>query len=155
MVYLSKIIELKDETYDTRSIRFEKPAGFNYLPGHYAIFDYNIGTEIVRRSYSLSSSPTEPFLQITVKHVPAGKMSTHLTELKLGDMLTFNGPFGKFLLDGNLKKVVFVAGGSGISPFRGMLKYIFDKKLDTDVTLIYGSRGPRDIILWQELEDLQ
>jgi NAD(P)H-flavin reductase len=69
----------------------------------------------------------------------------------VGDILEYNAPIGKFVFEDHLKNVVFIAGGSGISPFRGMIKYIFDKKIETNVTLIYGSRSPEDIILNDEL----
>jgi Na+-transporting NADH:ubiquinone oxidoreductase subunit F len=126
---------------------------FNYRPGNFGVFDY-LKDEIIRRAYSFSSSPTEDFLQITVKHIPNGKMSSYLTGLKVGDSLTFNAPFGKFMFEDNLKNVVFIAGGSGISMFRSMIKYILDKKLDTKIILIYGSKSPNEIILWDWLEEL-
>ncbi|MBN2368621.1 FAD-dependent oxidoreductase [Candidatus Woesearchaeota archaeon] len=152
MIHKAKILEIIEETHDTKSIKFEKPEGFNYKPGQYCIFDHRANGEIIKRSYSLSSSPTEDFLMITVKHIPNGIMSTHLHQVGPGDVLDFVGPVGKFVFEESMKKVVLVAGGSGISPFRGMSEYIIDKKLDTQVIIIYGSRTPKDIILQSTLE---
>ena len=154
MNYTSKIIEIKEETHDTKSIKFEKPQGFNYKAGQYCIFEHNLGEDLIKRSYSLSSSPTENFLQITVKHIPNGIMSTYLHQMKIGDSLVFVGPIGKFVFDESFKNVVFIAGGSGISPFRAMCKYVFDKNIkDIKITVIYGSRSPEDIIMVNELND--
>ena len=152
MIHKAKILEIIEETHDTKSIKFEKPEGFSYKPGQYCVFDHRANDEIIKRSYSLSSSPTEDFLMITVKHMPHGIMSTHLHQLTPGDTLDFVGPVGKFVYEDNMKKIVMIAGGSGISPFRGMTKYIIDKKLDTEVRIIYGSRTPHDIILQGALE---
>jgi glycine betaine catabolism B len=154
MTYTSKIIEVREETGDTKSIRFEKPGGFTYQPGHYGIFEHTANGEIIKRSYSISSSPTEDFIQITVKLVPNGKMSTYLLGLKAGDTLTYNAPFGKFLFDDSITEAVFIAGGSGISAFRAMIKYVLDKKLNTHMTVVYGSRSSKEIIMWDWLEQV-
>ncbi len=152
MNHTSKIIEIKEETHDTKSIKFERPENFNYKAGQYCVFEHQFGDELIKRSYSLSSSPTEDFLQITVKHIPNGIMSTYLHQLKIGDSLVFVGPVGNFVFDDKFKDVVFIAGGSGISPFRAMCKYIFDNNLnDINVIIIYGSRSPEDIIMVNEL----
>lgn len=154
MNHTSKIIEIKEETHDTKSIKFEKPQGFSYKVGQYCIFEHNLGEDLIKRSYSLSSSPTEDFLQITVKHIPNGIMSTYLHQMKIGDSLVFVGPIGNFVFDESFKDVVFIAGGSGISPFRAMCKYVFDKNItDIKITVIYGSRSPEDIIMVNELND--
>lgn len=153
MVYTTKIIEIKQETHDTKSFKFEKPIDFKYKAGQYGIFEHKLADSLIRRSYSFSSSPTEDFLQITVKLMDKGKMSGYLHGLKKDDELTYNAPIGKFIFEDNLKNVGFIAGGSGISPFRGMIKYILDKKLATKITLIYGSRTPHDTIMLNELNE--
>lgn len=153
ILFISKILDIKNEVSDSKVIVFERPENFNYTPGHYGIFEYKKENEIVRRSYSFASSPTEKDMQIIVKRVPNGIMSNYLHSLKQGDTLTFIGPVGKFLLDNTKKDVVFIAGGSGISVFRSMIKYIIDTKSEIKATLIYGSRSPKDIILRDFLED--
>ena len=126
----SKITKVIEETHDSFSIQFERPKGLDYLAGQYGLFSHDVNGEMVKRSYSFSSSPTEDFLQITVKRMPHGKMSNCLTNLPVGEELKFMAPLGKFILEDDLKEVVFIAGGSGISPFRCMTKYVLDKKLD-------------------------
>jgi len=149
----SQVFKVIEETHDTWSLRFKKPEGFTYEPGQFGLFEHEIDGQLVKRSYSLSSSPTESFLQITVKRVPDGTMSTHLTHLRTKSHVRFMGPLGKFIFHDKLKDVVFIAGGSGVSPFRSMIRYMEDKKLKTNITLIYGCRGSHDIILDHELHD--
>jgi len=96
-MHKSKIIKVIQETHDTHSIRFEKPPGFNYKPGQYGIFEHKMDEELIRRSYSFSSSPTEKFLEVTVKRIPNGKMSNYINDLKPGDIVEYNAPIGKFV----------------------------------------------------------
>jgi ferredoxin-NADP reductase len=150
MVYTSKILRITKETLDTMTFFFERPANFKYNAGQYCIFEKKINEEIIRRSYSLSSSPTEQDLAITVRHIPNGKMTTYLFSLAPGEILTFNGAFGKFSME-NQKKVVFIAGGSGVTPFRAMVKYALDTKQDANLVLVYGARSPIEILFDKEL----
>lgn len=149
MAYTTKITNLKQETHDTKTFFFEKPLNFNYKAGQYGIFELKTDNEIIRRSYSFSSSPTENHLAITVRLIPNGKMTTHLFGLNLGDSLTFNAPFGKFTME-NKQDIVLIGGGSGVTPFRAMIKYAIDLNLNTKITLIYGARSPKDILFHDE-----
>ncbi len=151
MVYNVKIIDIKKELEDTSTFFLEKPKGFTYVAGQYGIFEHKIAEEIIRRSYSFSSSPTEDHLAITVRYIPNGKMTTYLFGLSKGDILTFNGAFGKFTLE-NQQKVVLIGGGSGVTPFRAMAKYAIDMNLTTEIVLIYGARSPREILFDKEFQ---
>lgn len=151
-MHTSNITKVIQETHDTYSLQFKKPTGFKFKPGQYGLFEHNSANEIVKRSYSFSSSPTEKFLQITLKHMPHGKMSGYLTALHAKDVLTYTAPLGNFTFNNSVKNVVFIAGGSGISPLRSMVKQIVDKKSDVDMIFIYGCRSPHDIILKEELD---
>jgi glycine betaine catabolism B len=148
-MYTSKIIAIKKEVKDVLTFVMEKPQNFKYSAGQYGIFEHKFGDEIIRRSYSFSSSPTEDFLAITVRYIPNGKMTTYLFDLVPGDCLAFNAPLGKFSMEG-VKKAVLIGGGSGVTPFRSMGKYAFDKTLDADITLIYGARNPKEILFNEE-----
>jgi len=74
---------------------------------------------------------------------------------KLGLVVQARGPSGKFCFDEHHHaEIVFIAGGSGITPMMAMLRYIEDKALSTPVTLIYCVRTPADVIFQQELNRL-
>jgi ferredoxin-NADP reductase len=148
-MYTAKIVSIKKELDDVLTFVMEKPANFRYFAGQYGIFEHKIGEEIIRRSYSFSSSPTEDNLAITVRHIPNGKMTSYLFGTAPGDSLSFNGAFGKFSMEGQ-KKAVLIGGGSGVTPFRSMAKYAFDNRLDAEITLIYGARSPKEILFDEE-----
>ncbi len=149
MVYTCKVIEIKKEVKDTLTFILEKPLNFKYSAGQYGIFEHKIGEEIIRRSYSFSSSPSEPNLAITVRFIPGGKMTSYLFGLVIGDSLSFNGAFGKFTLE-DQKSVVLIGGGSGVTPFRSMAKYAMDMNLSTEIILIYGARTPKEVLFNEE-----
>lgn len=115
------------------------------------------------RAYSLSSSPTQPFYEITVvekEYEP--HVSKLLQHVKSGnDYLEISDNdwirHGKITLhdteiDGN--KLLFIGGGTGIAPFIGMVRYIRDKNLNPDVWLLGSSRSPEHLIFHEELLDI-
>jgi ferredoxin-NADP reductase len=64
-------------------------------------------------------------------------------------------PRGKFLLpDDAARPLLFIAGGSGVTPYRGMMRYIMQQKLPTLVTVLYSARTPQDIIFKAEFEQM-
>ena len=69
------------ETQDSITLQFETDQQqFSYLPGQYLNIRYTINGEIVIRSYSFSSKPSDPNPAITVKRVTGGKMSNYIFE---------------------------------------------------------------------------
>lgn len=79
-----------------------------------------------------------------------------ISDLKIGERVKINGPFGNFILKENLNRHhVMLSGGIGITPLRSMLKYATDKKLQLRMTLIYSNRVPEDIVFRKDLEDFQ
>jgi ferredoxin-NADP reductase len=96
-------------------------------------------------------------LELTVRDKPAGFVAPYLfNELKVGDVLETTGPAGHFyhepLIDG--KDLVFLAGGSGITPFMSMIRDTVHRQRPLRIKLLYGSRTPEDVIFRTELENL-
>jgi ferredoxin/flavodoxin---NADP+ reductase len=94
-----------------------------------------------RKEYSIYSSAHDPYLEILVKIVEGGKVSNALNALKPGAKLNVHGPGGFFVLKNQSDPVLFIATGTGISPFRSML--LTEPKLD--YTLLHGVREPQDL----------
>ncbi len=152
---LTKIIQ---ETPETKTFRFGiHGKEFQFLPGQFVMLTADIpGKGQITRPLSISSSPTEQgIIDLTVKKIPDGTMSSFLFDgAKVGDIYKIKGPYGMFTLDETAKQVVFIAAGSGIAPFRSMWRYISDKGLDIDVTLIFSSKTKDYIIFRDELDAL-
>ncbi len=112
----------------------------------------------VTRAYSLSSSPKDSLegkYELTIKLVDGGLMSRFILDnWKVGTEVEVSAPEGHFdyqpLRDA--KKVVCLAGGSGITPFVSMANAIADGDEDFEMTLLYGSRNKDVIIFKDELD---
>jgi ferredoxin-NADP reductase len=81
-----------------------------------------------------------------------GRFTSKLDNAKVGDVYYVTGPYGQFKLDSNDKKLLFLAGGTGIAPFLSMLKQIEEKGLEMDIVLMYSVRYAADIICRKDLE---
>lgn len=134
------------------SVRFERPAGFSYLPGQFMFITIGGEPPLVHH-LTISSSPTESFLQVTKKQT-GSPFARALSELRKGDRVTLRGPYGKFTFTGEFPKVAFLAGGIGITPFRSMLRYAADEALMTDFTFLFSVRSESDIIFREDLWEL-
>ena len=100
-----------------------------------------------RRYFTIASSPTEKDIKIGVKFNPnSSSFKNSLLALKINDGISVGSLDGDFILpqDKN-KKLVFIAGGIGVTPFRSMIKYMIDTKEKRSVTLFYSVKSPEEI----------
>ena len=137
-----------DEIY---SLKFIRPTDFSFKPGQFMTVFLDVDGKTEKRGYSFSSSPPEKdFLMFTIKKEKF--VSKKLSEFETGDKLEVKGPFGIFFLDESSDNIVMIAGGTGITPFRAMSKYIFDKGLQIKATLFFSARTKNDLIFREEFE---
>src|SRR3990167_11351528 len=93
---------------------------FDFAAGQYV--SLKVAEDGTRRSYSIASAPNTKVIELLVDVGPMGAGSRYILGLKLGDSVEVLGPLGRFTLPPSLKKVLFVATGSGIVPFRPMIR---------------------------------
>lgn len=155
-----KIMELEikkviTETSDTKTLVFEKPVDLEFEPGQFFMIDVPFEGEErpTTRSYSTSSSPNDNTLDFTIKVIPGGKCSGLLCKSKVEDKYTIKGPFGKFIGKDEGKDIVFISGGSGVTPFRGMLRYLFEKGTKLQLHFFYSVQRPEAIIFHDQLKE--
>jgi glycine betaine catabolism B len=93
-----------------------------------------------RRTFTIASSPTEDTIQLGVKfYEPSSSYKKALKHMEPGDNLYAGQLAGNFVLPQDIaEKLVFIAGGIGITPFRSMLKHLIDTKEKRDITLLYA-----------------
>src|SRR5215471_18147755 len=124
---LATVAEVKPETSRTSNIALELPDWPGHLAGQHV--DVRLTAEDgyqAQRSYSIASGPEDPELVLTVDRFDDGEVSPYLVdELRAGDELELRGPIGGYFvweeaLGGPL---LMVAGGSGVVPFRAMLRH--------------------------------
>lgn len=150
----ARVKEIIQRNYNVKSFRLELSDIADFKAGQF--MSVSVGRDPgLKRYLSISSSPTEKcYLEFT-KKLSESNFSKALNNLKAGDKLTIQYPFGKFVLDEVSKKIAFLSGGIGITPIRSICKYIVDKSLSTDAVLVYSNRSVRDIVFKDDFEAMQ
>ena len=154
------VVDVIDETADTRSFVFEIPPAlegvFAYAAGQFCTFRATIAGEPIIRCYSMSSSPDngDPFT-VTVKRVPGGVMSNWMNDaLAAGDTIDVMPPAGLFVLRAAETPIVAFAGGSGITPVLSIVKTALVTTA-REIALVYANRDSGSVIFADELKRLQ
>src|SRR5437879_13667998 len=97
-----RVEAIKWESRDTATFFFSELSGkkIYYIAGQFITLVFTHHAEEIRRSYSLSSSPDEDLLAITVKRIANGEISRlMLTKIKPGEVLTAVEPAGRFKIN--------------------------------------------------------
>jgi ring-1,2-phenylacetyl-CoA epoxidase subunit PaaE len=154
-VYQKLIIsKLVKETHDTISVYFEptNPDFYKYRAGQYINVRVTLEGKKYDRTFSLSSSPLDRFLRITVKL--NGKVSHYFyNKAKVGDSIQALLPVGDFVLE-PANEYLFIAGGSGITPLYSMIRTLLVEQPTSKLTLLYANSSLETTIFAQELEVL-
>src|SRR5260370_1132177 len=151
---------IQPQTHDSKTLRFIIPQNMRWSAraGQFLTFEWMIDGKRVARSYSICSSPTQTgYVEITPKRMPNGCVSIFLNDrAHPGLVVTARAPYGQFCFDAEKhKRIVLIAGGSGMTPMMAMLRYIDDLCLPVEVTFIYCVRTQDDVFFKAELADLQ
>ena len=152
------MVELLDETPRVRSIVLDPPDWHGHLAGQHV--DVRLTAEDgyqAQRSYSIASAPEDEHLVLTVERLDDGEVSPYLVdELRPGDELELRGPIGGyFVWDASTGgPLLLVAGGSGVVPFRSMLRHRTAARSSAPARLLYSSRSLDEVIYRDELERL-
>lgn len=152
----STIAAVTRETHDTVTLRIDAPLAFT--PGQFAMIGLMLEGKPVRRSYSIASAPNGSYVELTIKAQEHGLFSRYAQTMQPGHEVNLYGPFGHhFLFDPakhGQQHVVFIAGGSGIAPFRSMLQAAAAAGYKGKISLLYSVRTSKDIIFREELAQL-
>lgn len=172
-------------SHDTRRFRFALPSPKHVLglpTGQHIHLTAKIGEEVVIRSYTpVSSDDDHGYIDLVIKvyfknvhpkFPEGGKMTQHLENMKIGDTIDVRGPSGRLVYKGHgkfsikllrkdppvdydVKKVVMLAGGSGITPMLQLIRAITKDKTDeTQVSLLFANQTEKDILLRDELDEI-
>ncbi len=110
-----------------------------------------------RRYFTIASSPTEDALHLGMRFYPRGSSFKAAMYGLDGHIKVLGGQVaGDFTLPANrARKLAFIAGGIGITPYRSMLKYLVDTKQRRDIVLLYAARTMDDIVYRDVLSEAQ
>ncbi len=149
-----KVKEVLQRTYNVISFRLNAEGRAEYKAGQFLSVTLKTGPEL-KRYLSISSSPTETGHIEFTKKITESDFCRELRNLRAGDAVKVEYPFGKFTLQESDKKIAFLSGGIGITPIRSICRYACDSKLETQITLIYSNRTVKDIAFREDLEAMQ
>ena len=117
-----RVLDIRQLAHGSFVLRFERN-GRSFEPGQWL----NVGTvdSIDMREYSIYSGAHDEWFEILVKHIENGLVSRRLHRLKPADRLAIDGPFGFFTIDQTTRETahfLFIATGTGLSPFRSFVR---------------------------------
>jgi len=160
---------IRDETKTTRTFKLAPAPGSEtrslpcFRAGQYLSLKANVDGARISRPYSISSAPFEAsapdgFYEITLRRVEGGFYTDHIWRTwQVGTKVESSGPVGLFYHEPlrDSRKIVGLAGGSGVTPFRSMAREILFGDLDAELLLLYGSSDEEDIVFYDELGELE
>ena len=159
-----RVLEVRRETVDSATLVIKPGWGFSfdYRPGQYIGIGLLVDGRWRWRSYSLTSSPERSrsgarTITITVKAMPEGFLSAHLVGgVEAGTIVRLAAPQGNFVMpDPAPASVLFLTGGSGITPVMSMLRTLVRRDQITDVVHHHSAPTEADVMFGAELTELR
>jgi ferredoxin-NADP reductase len=156
LIWLTATVRsMMDETPSVRTLELDVPGWPGHMAGQH--LDVRLTADDgyqAERGYSIASAPGEG-VAITVERLDDGEVSPYLTEeIRPGDMFEVRGPIGQYFIwePAMPEPLLLVAGGSGVVPFRSMLRHRARTGSDVPMRLLCSSRTIDDVIYREELE---
>lgn len=145
--------EIKSETDDTFSLILKPEKPFLFKAGQFCFLRLNKDRLYANHPFTVSSAPGEDELKFTVKQT--GRFTKALSELKIGEEVIIEGPYGIFNIEDNNKDLIFLAGGVGITPFMSIIADRLKTDKAQNIILLYGSKTRQDIIYRQKFDNIK
>ena len=138
------------------SLSIEGTDHFTFIPGQFITLDLPIHEKKNKRirSYSIASSADGGnLIELIISLHPLGLGTQYLfNEINVGDKLVFRGPQGVFVLPEIIEQpIIFICTGTGIAPFRSMLKKLYTEQHKPVTQLVYGCRKKEQILYYDEM----
>ena len=144
--------EVKWETKDTFTLTLKQEGKLAFKPGQFCFLRLENRGLYARHPFSISNVPSDQDLEFTIKL--KGPFTKAAAELKPGEEVKLEGPFGVFTLEEETKNAVFFAFGVGITPFMSIIRDASLSGTNRNVTLLYASRSPEDIIFREKFASI-
>jgi ring-1,2-phenylacetyl-CoA epoxidase subunit PaaE len=167
MFHRLAVLDVERLTDDAVAVTFDVPSDvrelFAFRAGQHLTVRRHTGSEEIRRSYSICSTPAllrdEGVLRVGIKRVAGGAFSTYaLAELAPGDEIDVLPPLGHFTTafePGRARHYAAIVAGSGITPVLSLAATALQTEPGSRVTLVYGNRAAGTVMFAEELADLK
>ena len=145
-------------SYNVKSFRLKLPPAspWAFEPGQFVIVHVPKDGATVKRAYSIASpSYDKGAVELCIQHVEQGAASTYFWKLKEGEPVTISGPHGRFMLKQPVTyEPVFMATGTGVAPFRSMIKSLCCSNTLQPIWLLFGTRYEHSLLYDAEFRSL-
>lgn len=152
----ARVEAVHDETEDVRTLTLRTGRGWvPHRPGQHVRVQLAVAGRLTTRMYSISSAPAEDG-RITITVKAQGRVSRALVrDVTPGTYLSLGLPEGDFVLpDGDPAHLLFVTGGSGITPIASMVRALAARGALCDLVHVHHARTASDVIFGRELRAL-
>jgi CDP-4-dehydro-6-deoxyglucose reductase len=150
----ARVAKKEQLSHDVIALHLQLPASerLHFLAGQYIEFILKDGK---RRAFSLANAPHDSeFIELHIRVIPGGQFGEYVAnELQEKAILRLEAPFGNFFLreDSN-KPIIFVAGGTGFAPVKGIIEHMLFNNIQRDIILYRGARVAEDLYMHELCE---
>ena len=158
MIYEVRFIAKTLFTEKILTFQCEKPEPYEFSAGQYCFMSLPekgmLDERGLRRHLSITSSPSDNELSFATK-LSGSAFKRTLKEISIGETIKLEKPMGRFVPDNEHKeRLVFIAGGIGITPFRSMIRYSNDMQTGHAITLLYSNKVQEEALFLDELQSM-
>lgn len=150
-----RVTAIADATHDIKQIQIaiDDADPLAFTAGQYARLTF---PGAPTRDYSMASGPGDQELKFHIRRVPGGMATEHIhAQLKLGDAVMVEGPFGSsYLREQHAGPILCIAGGSGLAPIKGIVEAAIAGSMKQPLHVYFGARSERDLYLLDHFEGL-
>ena len=160
----ARVMAMDRLSTDLMRLFIQLPEG-EHLPfaaGQYINFVLDDGA---RRAFSFANAPPDAAatpstagdtIELHIRRMPGGRFTTQVFEqMRVGDMLEFEGPIGRFALSGSVRPILLLAGATGFAPIKSLLEDAFRRGVQRPMHLYWGVRQRCDLYLLEQIEAWQ
>lgn len=149
------ITDITEATHDIRVVRMATAFGelYDFSPGQYSSLKFS---DMPARDFSMANMPGTNELEFHIRQVVNGKVSEHvLSNLKIGDSVSLEGPYGvSHLRESHTGPIIALAGSTGLAPIKSIVESALHKGMRQGIYLYFGVRTEKDLYLENYLQDL-
>jgi ferredoxin-NADP reductase len=137
----------------------DKSVAFNFLPGQFITVHFERDGKMLKRSYSIANVPSQNNrIEFAAGYIEGGPGSELLFNLKAGETININGPFGRLILKDEMpKRYIFVATSTGVTPYRSMIEELVRRLVanpQLKVIIIEGVKTREELLYADEFKSL-
>ena len=156
MTMQARLIESHEIAPEVRHFLFQAEGvdRLEFAPGQFVSFSAEVGGKTITRAYSIASAPRgDNRFELCLNRVQDGHLSPLLFAMQPGGSIEMRPPLGQFVIRNAASDAVFIATGTGIAPFRGMLQGHLNA-LSPVITLLFGVRYESHLMYRAEFETM-